>query len=653
MHWEERKVIGGPAGFLAITHSKRTAWRNIRLKDIATPSGYGYCWCLMTKVRVLPDLIANKIAAGEVVERPASVVKEMVENAVDAGASSVIIEVGDGGKRLVRVIDDGEGMSREDALLSIERHATSKISRMEDIENILTLGFRGEAIPSIVSVSHAVIETRRREDVFGTRLTIDGGVLKNVTDSARNPGTEVEVRNLFFNLPARRKFMGSVETELRYVKTVIYDYIVASPHLSLTLVADGREVITYRGSHDHTEMLRQIFGESVAERMVPVEAEVEGIHCRGFVGKPETARSSGANQFIVLNGRPIRSKSIARGVLDGYGPTVARGSFPPFVLSIETDPSRVDVNVHPSKREVRIHREFVLVQGIREAVAGVIQSMAAVPDLRGPLPRFERSGGVIASPVTVYNPPPESWQREIPRAVQTVSPAGDTLAEGKAPGQMGLDLPDVCESPAASAASQAATDYGKDAAPFEGPAFWQLKDRYIITTVKEGAIIIDQHVAHERILYEEVLSQIHGSQAAAQQLLFPITLDFSTADFDVLEPMFPFLNKIGFGVREFGERSIIVDAIPAGFSRFEDGGIFWEFIEEMRTHGKITSGYIDKFAAVVACRAAIKAGKPLTQVEMQYLVDRLFATSAPFVCPHGRPTVVKLTLDELDRRFGR
>jgi DNA mismatch repair protein MutL len=305
----------------------------------------------------------------------------------------------------------------------------------------------------------------------------------------------------------------------------------------------------------------------------------------------------------------------------------------------------VDVNVHPSKREVRIHREFALVQALREAVAAVIQSMAAVPDLRESPPRFGPGEGTYSSPVTVYNPPSESWRREVSRTVD-VAPSPDRQS------QLGLDLAEELPSPG-SVAVVSPADYGKSAAPYEGPAFWQLKDRYIITTVKEGAIIIDQHVAHERILYEEVLSQINGRRAAAQQLLFPITLDFSAADFDLLEPMVPFLNKIGFGVREFGERSLIVDAIPAGLTRFEDGKIFWEFIEEMRVHGKITSGYIDKFAAAVACRAAVKAGKPLTQNEMQYLVDRLFATSSPFVCPHGRPTVVKLTLEELDRRFGR
>ncbi|MHB9031027.1 MAG: DNA mismatch repair MutL family protein, partial [Candidatus Latescibacterota bacterium] len=240
----------------------------------------------------------------------------------------------------------------------------------------------------------------------------------------------------------------------------------------------------------------------------------------------------------------------------------------------------------------------------------------------------------------------EFGRREAPR-----STGGIPASTGRE-AQVGLDLPDtVVDTPQGSGVSTA--EYGKDVAPFEGPAFWQLKDRYIITTIREGAIIIDQHVAHERILYEEVLGHFSGRQAPAQQLLFPITLDFSNADFDLLQPMIPFLNKIGFGVREFGERSIIVDAIPAGLSRFEDGKIFWEFIEEMRIHGKITSGYIDKLAAAIACRAAVKAGKPLTQQEMQYLVDRLFATGSPFVCPHGRPTVVKLTLDELDRRFGR
>jgi DNA mismatch repair protein MutL len=330
-----------------------------------------------------------------------------------------------------------------------------------------------------------------------------------------------------------------------------------------------------------------------------------------------------------MNRRPIRSKGIAKAVLEGYGPAVPRGMFPPFVLWCEADSGRIDVNVHPTKREIRIHREFLVLRALTEGVAAVIQSMTAAPELSDSRVRFSGYGTAGATPVTVYNPPPDHWQTDIPRV------GGDYGI------QTGLDLP----------AGDRTSDRGESSP--EGPAFWQLKERYIITAVKEGAIIIDQHVAHERILYEEVLDHIQGKQASAQQLLFPITLDFSAADYDIFVQMIPVLNKIGFGVREFGERSVIVDAIPSGLTRFEDGKIFWEFIEEIRVHGRITSGYLDKLAAAIACRSAVKAGKPLTQAEMQYLADRLFATRSPFVCPHGRPTIVKLTLEELDRRFGR
>ncbi|MFA6471989.1 MAG: DNA mismatch repair endonuclease MutL [Candidatus Latescibacterota bacterium] len=587
----------------------------------------------MAKVKVLPDIIANKIAAGEVVERPASVVKELVENSVDAGASAIVVEIEDGGKRLIRVSDNGTGMSQDDVLLAIERHATSKIESMEDIENIVTLGFRGEALPSIVSVSRAVIDTRRAEDTFGTRLVIEGGVLKQVSDIGRDTGTDVEIKNLFYNLPARRKFLGAETTELKHVRAVLYDYAVAAPGLSLTLIADGRELFSFHGCISRGEMLPYIFGETLADLMVPLKVSVEGTEISGFIGKPDSARASGVNQYIVMNNRPIRSRTISKALIDGYGPTVARGMFPPFVLYFETDPSRVDVNVHPTKREVRIHREFPLLQALREAVAEAIQSMAAVPELTEQRWPFSDYGRKI-TPVTMYNPPPEHWQNDIPRTPETTIES-----------QTGMKFPAAEHEPAGEKMVSLES--------YESPSFWQLKDRYIITTIKEGAIIIDQHVAHERILYEETLDHIQGKNAPAQQLLFPLTLDFSAADFDILEQMIPFLNQIGFGVREFGERSIIVDAIPSGMTEFGEGKIFSEFIEEMRIHGKITSGYMDKFAAAVACRAAIKAGKPLNQTEMQYLADRLFATRSPFVCPHGRPTVVKLTIEELDRRFGR
>ena len=590
----------------------------------------------MPKIKILPDIVANKIAAGEVVERPASVVKELIENSVDAGASSIVVDIEGGGRRLIRVSDNGEGMSRDDALLSLERHATSKIASAEDIEHIVTLGFRGEAIPSIISVSKAVIDTKRKEDMFGTRLIIQGGVLKHVTDVGRDAGTDVEIRNLFFNLPARRKFMKSEQTELRYIKSILYETAIASPGLNLKLISDGKEVFSYRGCTEREEMLEQIFGKTLAKQMIPMNVSVNGVEIRGFVGKPETARTSGFNQTIIVNGRPVRSKSISRAVLDGYGPTVGKGLFPAFVLYLETDPSRLDVNIHPAKREIRIHREYPVLESLRQIVSQVLQTMGAAPELG------------YSTPVTVYNPPSVNWQRETPRTYSAETYFGQPAAQTKmiftntSPDTLPIQ-PDTH------------TDIRieKDAAPYEGPAFWQLKDRYIITTVKEGAIIIDQHVAHERIIYEEVLEQLTGRPPASQQLLFPLTLDFSAADYDIFLPMIPFLNRIGFSVREFGERSVIVDAIPSGKARFEEGNIFYEYIDEMRVHGKLSSGYTEKLAAAIACRSAIKAGKPLNQTEMQYLVDRLFATQNPFNCPHGRPTIVRLTLDELDHRFGR
>ncbi len=593
----------------------------------------------MSRIKVLPDIVANKIAAGEVVERPASAVKELVENAIDAGATRITVDIEAGGRRLIRVSDNGSGMGREDALLSIERHATSKIADIHDIGRISTLGFRGEALPSIVSVSKAVIETKREEDMFGTRLVINGGVLKDVSDVGRDEGTLVEVRNLFFNVPARRKFLRSDDTELRHIKRMIYDVAVSMPSISLTLNTDGREIFRFTGSEDHEDMLRQIFGETATRLMTPFELEAEDLTVTGFLGKPETARNTSVHQYVVMNGRPIDSKSLSRAVRDGYGQTVQRGMFPAFILYFELDPARIDVNVHPSKREIKIHREFVIAQEIRGNVAMTIQSMSSAPEL-GTSSRFLEDSLTGSRPVTVYNPPEQRWMADVPK---------DRSAAQSDTAQTTLDLafkaPETTSQPAVPAASE---NYDSSR-----QAFWQLKDRYILSTVKEGAIIVDQHVAHERILYEEVLGYFNGRQAAAQQLLFPLLVDFPAADYDIIEKMLPFLNQVGFGVREFGERSIMVDAVPSWYKGDDNGAIFTEYIDEMRRHGRISSGYIEKLAAAIACRSAIKSGKPLNQEEMRYLIDRLFATSSPFVCPHGRPIIVKLTLDELDRRFGR
>ena len=591
----------------------------------------------MAKIKVLPDIVANKIAAGEVVERPASVVKELAENSVDAGATKITIDVENGGRRLIRIADNGSGMGRDDALLSIERHATSKITCIEDIAAIMTLGFRGEALPSVVSVSRAVIDTRRKEDELGTRLVIDGGVIKDVTDIGLDPGTIVEVRNLFYNLPARRRFLKSEATELNHIKSVVYDMVVSSPALSVTLIADGREVFSFRGSDNSSELLRQIFGKTNADRMIPFDCGAESITVSGFIGPPDLARRTSQHQFLVMNGRPIVSRGIARAVRDGFGRTLIGGMFPVFLLRVEIDPALVDVNVHPTKREVKIHREFALLSVIREQIALTVQSMDGAPELGKE--RLERPWNRDdQTPVTMYSPPNERWYQDRLKPPITE----ETLSAG----QISLSLK----------AADTSSGFGQSAGGIqssEKPAFWQLKDRYIITSIKEGAMIIDQHVAHERILFEEILGHFAGKTASAQQLLFPVVKDYSAADYDILEPMLPFLNQVGFGVREFGECSVMIDAVPSWFRGVAEGDFLNEYIDEMRTHGKISSRYIEKIAAAVACRSAVKSGEPLSEAEMQDLIDRLFATKEPFVCPHGRPIVVKLTLDELDRRFGR
>ena len=603
------------------------------------------------KIKILPDVVANKIAAGEVIERPASVVKELVENAIDAGADRISVTIENGGRRLVRVSDNGFGMSREDAMLSIERHATSKIADVEDIDHITTLGFRGEALPSIASVSKTVIETRRREDDFGVRLTIDGGILRNVTDTGRDEGTVLEVRNLFFNVPARRKFLRTEETEIRYIKAILYGIVVSNPGIHISLESDGRELFSYQGG-DRDGMFRQVFGKSLAERMIPLEFSQDDFTVQGLIGRPDDARKTGTLQYIIVNGRPIASRGLARAVLDGYGGTMARGMFPPYALYIETDPGRVDVNVHPTKREIRMHREFVVQQAIREHVAIAVGGLSAAPEMREQGPMRQHPGRL--QPVAVYNPPLYRWQPDIPRVSDASPPDPDhqtalALEDNRRPNHM----EGIGTSTSPSAPVSPGIGEPVETGIYEGPAFWQLKNRYIITSMKEGALIIDQHVAHERILYEEVLAHFRGRKPTAQQLLFPVVADFSAADYDIMSQMIPLLNQIGFGIREFGERSVIVDAVPAWFTSREDEKMFDEFIDEMRLHGRITSGYLEKLAAAIACRAATKSGKPLNQDEMHYLVDTLFATKEPFVCPHGRPTVIRLTIEELDRRFGR
>jgi DNA mismatch repair protein MutL len=618
------------------------------------------------RIRVLPDEIANRIAAGEVVERPASVVKELVENAIDAGADRIVVEVAAGGKETIRVSDNGCGMCRDDALLALERHATSKICDLSDLRTLRTLGFRGEALPSIAAVSRMVLETRLEEDEEATRIVVEGGRVRDMTSAGRGRGTTVTVHGLFFNVPARRKFLKGTDTELRHTVNAVTGLALAYAEIAFVFSHNGREMLNLDRA-DRKRRIESVFGVYLGGDAIFVEGGAEGIRVWGFVGRPETACKSGAQQALVVNGRWVQHKAMTYAIYDGYGGLLARGLYPTFSIFLEVDPTRLDVNVHPSKREVRFADERTVYRTLAEAVRTAIREVDLIPDM-GPgnfEPISTFSGTASSSPKASVHPP-EMMPGRAPELVAE-RPA-EERRQAYLTDPLGLDrdpqmaLPLTVRKPAVEGVQPARALPEEDLIE-ENPAqvsVWQLHQRYILAHIKNGVIIIDQHVAHERILYEQVLEHFHGTPGTGQRLLFPLTLDFGLAEIQAVREAMPLLEKMGFGVRDFGGNTVVVDAIPVDLKAWEEGKLLREIVRDLEGRFSASPGQDrqispleHRLAASYAAHTSVRSGDALSTREMQGLIDRLFATREPFVGPQGRPIVVKMSLDEIDQHFRR
>ncbi|MCD6169835.1 MAG: DNA mismatch repair endonuclease MutL [Candidatus Latescibacteria bacterium] len=566
------------------------------------------------KVKILPDDLVNKIAAGEVVERPASVVKELVENSIDAGATRITIEVKAAGARLIRVADNGAGMSREDAVLALKRHATSKLQNHSSLTNILTLGFRGEALPSIASVSQLVLETCQAEDVAGTRIVAEAGAIKDVSDVGRDTGTTVTVQNLFFNTPVRRKFLKAEVTEMRHITAAISNLALAYPEISFRLLHEERELLYLERHDSYRNRAEGIFGKTLLEKTVSLLFRSEGLGIEGLLGKPEIAKTSRAHQLLFVNGRPIISRLLTHAVIAGYGSLLPKDAHPFFLIFLHLDPHMVDVNVHPTKKEVRFSKESLIHDQLFRAVRHSLHTGEVIPEVR-----LEGTGG---------------FERLRASAQQTsFSFSRPVFAQAEIGKQ--------------SAAEQGTTEQQPPV------SMWQLHQKYILAPIKNGLIVVDQHAAAERVIYEEAMQNLEGKPGTAQQLLFPLVLELTPAQLQVMEDIAPLLELMGFGIRQFGPGTVVVDAIPAGLKHWGHGETLVEIIDEVLNSGGVSSGLKQRLAASYACKTAIKTGDKLSPQEMQALIDQLFATRQPFSCPHGRPTLIKIPLEEFDHRFGR
>ena len=587
------------------------------------------------RIHVLPDEVANQIAAGEVVERPASVVRELVENALDAGAGSVQVEVERGGKRLIRVTDDGQGMSREDALLALDRHATSKISSAEELRSVRSFGFRGEALPSIAAVSRLRLETHDGEGDVGTALRSTGGRILDVTDFPRRRGTTVEVKGLFFNAPARSAFLKSVSAETRAVSEALTTLALANPAVAFQLRSDGRTLLDLPASSDLGERLARIWGDDVAGTLLEADhGDGGGYRIRGMVQRPDAAEPGIRRGALFVNGRPFRDARLQKAVDRGYRTTVPYGARPWYVLYLAVPEGGVDVNVHPAKAEVRFREEALVEALVEDAVRTALsrEESSATLDSTGARPRMRVEEG---RPQWSGAPDP--------------GPGREESAEGA--GQMALFL----------AGDRQEDDAGRevefrDLRP-QRTRLWQLHNTFVLAETRDGLLIIDQHSAHERVLFHRLMEAYGEGGASAQRLLFPLTVRLTAEEVAQVEEVKGLLHRAGFEVELFGTEAVIVHGVPNPHPYFDAERCFREMVAEL-TQGtsdlmRSARNQHERIAMTFACKGAIKAGQRLSEGEMQELFDALFATDLPHHDVHGRPTIVRLSYGELERKFGR
>jgi DNA mismatch repair protein MutL len=644
----------------------------------------------MSKIRVLPDSLANKIAAGEVVERPASVVKELLENALDAGARKIDIQVEAGGKKLIRVVDDGEGMTRDDALVAFERHATSKLRTSDDLDAITTLGFRGEALPSIASVSRLFLRTKTEHDNEGTEVEFSGGKLLAVRDIAWPSGTEVEVKDLFFNIPARRKFLKSEATEGFHITNLVQHYALANPDISFLLVSNGRDSIRVAPAGALTERAYQVLGSGLLGKLVEIRHEADGLRAMGFVSNPQERRSSRDAQYLFVNGRFVRDQLIGRAVSEAYRSMMPSGSYPAVILFVELPPSEVDVNVHPAKTEVRFLHENTILSFIRGAVATALaatQPVTQFPGVGGHVARDSQSdpplidSDFLTSDESGQSPNLPAWPHRVSPSPDLAAPVsrsstsddygmggGDATSVKASPEigpPAGVARRDSSEGAMAGCAVQevaavAAWGSSLEVTPLPGlghgiKPLGQIRDSYIVATDEEGLLLLDQHVVHERILFEQFRAITLGRVREIQPLLIPETLDLSPAEAEAFRIVQSELEGMGIEAMELSGRTIAIKTAPAGIKSNDLVALVREvltIVERERRDFNIED-IRDQIAAELACKAAIKINTPLTNDKMQWLIDELMKTQNPMTCPHGRPIQMRFRLRDIERGFKR
>ncbi len=601
----------------------------------------------MGLIRPLADSLINRIAAGEVVERPASVVKELVENSLDSGATSIAVTLAAGGKRSVLVRDDGSGMDRDDALLAVERHATSKLFEAGDLSTIRTLGFRGEALSSISAVSSFLLRTSVGGE-RGTEVEVRGGRIRSVRDVAGPRGTSIRVERLFFNVPARRKFLRTEATELSHIVRVVTRLALAHPAVGFRLEQQGRPLLQAEACEGRRERIAQIFGGELVDKLLPFAGNEPGLAVEGFAGRPLDALPRREGQHLLVNGRAVQDRTLWHAVSEAYDNTLPRGRFPMLFLFLEVDPDRVDVNVHPRKIEVRFSDTRRVHDLVRDSILASLSHRAVVPDLGDlrPAAASLRTSGA-----------PRGWSGSHEMPLSRAGGGATSLGEPVAPrscGPRSTPLPPSDAQPDLIQAAAALDDAPlalRQAAPLA-----QYRDSYIVAQDLEGLLLVDQHAAHERVIFERYLEEAGRNAVQVQPLLFPVTCDLAPDERVLFEEQKEELRRLGFVVEPFGSTTVKIEGVPALAAKLEPEAMLRELLGEAaraRSAAADVDGLRHRLVTSAACQAAIKVNYPLTRETMQALLDDLFATVSPSTCPHGRPTIFRLSLDEIERAFRR
>lgn len=677
-----------------------------------------------SRIKLLDESTINKIAAGEVIERPASVVKELIENSIDAHATDVRVEIGGYGTKSIHVIDNGVGMSHTDASMAFKKHATSKINSIEDLDSILTMGFRGEALASIASVARVELVTRQESEIEGTKVVVDTSGIKNITTTGAAVGTNILVNDLFYSTPARRKYLKTARTELAHIVDVVSRNALSHPDVSFTLVIDGKVNLRSPSSVKMLDSIVHLYGADVARSLVPLEYESDLLTISGYVSKPEFTRSGKDFQVFFINGRPIYSNQLSNAVRLGYYTLLPKGRYPAAFLNFIINPVNVDVNVHPAKREVRLSHEKEIGVMIIAAVEEALAKDSLVPEVQlnkkdvpvqsrlnisGTKPISSSSSASADKPVTY-----DSAESEKPSEFSVSSAQATSLPDLSNLSKSSCDLQEDKTSKAEKPAPRELTsDYEasspiiisdeepvekakanlakEEKEPYHYPAkdtqrrlkrserlqmnvssevsedleelnatfypsgvkvFGQYADLYILTEMDSKLVLIDQHAAHERIMYEQVLRM---QDMGWQELITPVTLDLSQKEIAIIEDFIPQLEEMGFSISEFGLKSYVVTTVPSIFGKLEDTDVIHDIISDLLSVGRVkedTERY-DLLCSTMACRAAIKAGAICNTKQMEELIRQLMNCSNPYTCPHGRPTMISFSKDELAKLFKR